>query len=99
VKPTRSQLAPQCRGPQYDDRELAAQTQALFGEPILTGWCTPVSAINGCGTCVDSHEKVLREKGFSEEKIMAAARIASVLHAIALVLDTERVAAHQPVTS
>jgi len=30
---------------------------------------------------------------------MAAIRIASVLHAIAVVLDTERVAAHQPVTA
>ena len=62
-------------------------------------WCTAVSAINGCGACVDSHEKVLKEKGFGEEKIMAAVRIASVLHAIAVVLDTERVAAHQPVTA
>ena len=62
-------------------------------------WCTAVSAINGCGACVDSHEKVLKEKGFGEEKIMAAVRIASVLHAIAVVLDTERVAAHQPATA
>jgi alkyl hydroperoxide reductase subunit D len=60
-------------------------------------WCTAVSAINGCGACVDSHEKVLREKGFGEEKIMAAVRVASVLHGIASVLDTERVAASEPV--
>jgi lipoyl-dependent peroxiredoxin subunit D len=58
-------------------------------------WSTAVSAINGCGKCVDSHEKTLREKGFSEEQILAAVRIASVVHAIAVVLDTERVlAAH-----
>ena len=55
-------------------------------------WCIAVSAINGCGSCVDSHEKVLKEKGFSEERILAAVRIASVLHAIAVVLDAERVA-------
>ncbi len=54
-------------------------------------WCAAVSAINGCGACVDSHEKVLREKGFSEEKILAAVRIASVIHALAVVLDTESV--------
>lgn len=59
-------------------------------------WCTAVSAINGCSACVDSHEKILKEKGFEEEKIMAAVRVASVLHAIAVVLDTERVVAHQP---
>ena len=61
-------------------------------------WCTAVSAINGCGACIDSHEKVLREKGFGEEKMIAAVRVASVLHAIAVVLDTERVATQQPVT-
>jgi alkyl hydroperoxide reductase subunit D len=60
-------------------------------------WCLAASAINGCGACVDSHERVLREKGFGEEKVLAAVRIASVLHAIAAVLDTERVAATAPV--
>jgi alkyl hydroperoxide reductase subunit D len=51
--------------------------------------CTAVSAINNCGACVDSHEKTLREKGMTEEKILAAVRIASVVHAIAVVLGTE----------
>ena len=62
-------------------------------------WCTAVSAINGCGACVDSHEKVLQAKGFGEDKILAAVRIASVIHAIAVVLDTECVATGQPVTA
>jgi lipoyl-dependent peroxiredoxin subunit D len=52
-------------------------------------WCTAVSAINGCGACVDSHEKTLRDKGVTEEKILAAVRIASILHAIASVLQAE----------
>jgi len=56
-------------------------------------WCTAVSAINGCGACVDSHEKTLREKGLTEETILAAMRIASVIHALAVVLDTEKAAA------
>lgn len=60
-------------------------------------WATVVSAINNCAACVDSHEKMLREKGLSEEKILAAIRIASVVHAIAVVLDTEKVATAQPV--
>jgi alkyl hydroperoxide reductase subunit D len=58
-------------------------------------WSLAVSAINGCGACVDSHEKILRDKGISEEKILAAVRIASVIHAIAVVLDTESVTATQ----
>jgi alkyl hydroperoxide reductase subunit D len=53
-------------------------------------WCLVVSAINACGKCVDSHEKVLREKGATEELINAAVRVASVIHAIGVVLDSER---------
>jgi alkyl hydroperoxide reductase subunit D len=62
-------------------------------------WSMAVSAINGCGSCVDSHEKNLREKGVSEEKVLAAIRIASVVHAIATVLDTEKVATAQMVNA
>ena len=52
-------------------------------------WCLAVSAINGCGACVDAHEKGLREKGLGEEAILASVRIASVIHAVARVLDAE----------
>jgi lipoyl-dependent peroxiredoxin subunit D len=62
-------------------------------------WCLAVSAINGCGKCVDSHERVLREKGITEETVNAAIRIASVIHGLATVFDAERVAAAQPVNS
>jgi alkyl hydroperoxide reductase subunit D len=54
-------------------------------------WCLAVSAINGCGLCVDAHEKVLREKGANEETILAAVRIASTIHALATILDAESV--------
>jgi alkyl hydroperoxide reductase subunit D len=57
-------------------------------------WCTAVSAINNCPACVASHEKVVREKGISEEQVAAAVRIASVMHAAATVLD-EQIAARQ----
>ena len=53
-------------------------------------WCLAVSAINGCGKCVDSHEKVVREKGASEDLVLAVVRIASVLHAIATIADAEQ---------
>jgi len=59
-------------------------------------WCTAVSAIHGCGDCVASHEKTLREKGFREESILAAVRIASVIHGLAGVLETEKVASPVP---
>jgi alkyl hydroperoxide reductase subunit D len=50
-------------------------------------WCLAVSAINGCGVCITSHEGVLREKGVTEETILAAIRIASVIHGTACVID------------
>ena len=52
-------------------------------------WCLAVSAINGCGVCIDSHEKILRDAGFSAEQIQAAVRIAAVVHAVAATLDGE----------
>jgi len=57
------------------------------GDPVdFELWCLAVSAINGCGACVDSHEKVLRQKGVAEDTILAAVRIASTVHAVAAVL-------------
>jgi alkyl hydroperoxide reductase subunit D len=53
-------------------------------------WCLVVSAVNACDKCVDSHEKVLREKGATEELINAAIRVTSVIHAIGVVMDSER---------
>ena len=34
-------------------------------------WSLVVSAINGCGMCLEAHEKVLREHGLSAEQIQA----------------------------
>lgn len=62
-------------------------------------WCTAVSAINGCAACVDSHERVVREKGLTEEHITAAVRVAAVMHGLASVFDAERVAHQQPVSA
>ncbi|WP_327068668.1 carboxymuconolactone decarboxylase family protein [Kitasatospora sp. NBC_01250] len=52
-------------------------------------WSFAVSAINGCGQCLDSHEQVLRKAGVEREVIQAAAKIAAVVQAVASVLDAE----------
>lgn len=52
-------------------------------------WSLAVSAINGCGKCIESHERVLREKGVSREEVQDAVRVAAVLAAAASVLDGE----------
>ena len=52
-----------------------------------------VSAINGCGLCVSSHERALREHGVPAEAIQSAVRIAAVIHAVATVAGYEQQAA------
>ncbi len=46
-----------------------------------------VSAINGCGMCMDSHEKVLRSHAITAQGVQSAVRIAAVLHAVAVTLE------------
>ena len=47
-----------------------------------------VSAQNGCGMCIDSHERVLSQHGVNSETIQAAARIGAVMKAVATVHAT-----------
>jgi alkyl hydroperoxide reductase subunit D len=48
-----------------------------------------VSAINGCGSCVASHERTLRKHDVSAQAVQSAARIAAVIHAVAVVLEQQ----------
>ncbi|MFD7921639.1 alkyl hydroperoxide reductase [Streptomyces sp. NPDC059740] len=52
-------------------------------------WSLAVSAINGCGQCLDSHEQVLRKAGVDRETIQEAFKVASVIQAVAATLDAE----------
>src|SRR5580658_187977 len=47
-----------------------------------------VSAINGCGTCVASHERQLRKHELTRETVQSAVRIAATVHAVARVLES-----------
>jgi alkyl hydroperoxide reductase subunit D len=46
-----------------------------------------VSAINGCGMCMESHEKTLQKHGVSSQAIQSAVRIAAVLHGVAVTAE------------
>jgi alkyl hydroperoxide reductase subunit D len=52
-------------------------------------WSLAVSAINGCGACLDSHETELRKHGVSNVQVQTALRIASVVNAVSRVLAAE----------
>ncbi len=52
-----------------------------------------VSAINGCGMCMQSHEKTLRKHNVAAAAIQSAARIAAVMHAVAVTAEQSSAAA------
>jgi alkyl hydroperoxide reductase subunit D len=56
-------------------------------------WSLAVSAINGCGMCIDAHEAELRKHGVSSEQIQTAVRVASTVAAVAAVIDGENATA------
>jgi alkyl hydroperoxide reductase subunit D len=45
-------------------------------------WCLAVSAVNGCASCLVSHEQELRKAGMSTEQIHEGLRVAAVVKAV-----------------
>ena len=52
-------------------------------------WSTAVSAINGCGACLDAHESELKKHGVPAQQIQAALRIGAVVHAVSRIVASE----------
>ena len=52
-------------------------------------WSTAVSAINGCGACLDAHEGELRKHGVPATQVQAALRIGAVVHAASRIVASE----------
>jgi len=52
-------------------------------------WSLAVSAVNACGLCMDSHEKVLRNHEVTAVQVQAALRIAATVNAISAVIRAE----------
>ena len=55
-------------------------------------WSTAVSAINGCGMCLDAHEAELKKHGVPNTSVQAAVRIAAVVNAASAVIAGEAAA-------
>ena len=58
-----------------------------------------VSAVNGCETCLQAHEKVVVEGGLTEDAVHDAVRIAAVVQAAAVALALPGVAQVGPVAA
>ena len=50
-------------------------------------FCLAVSAINGCESCIRSHERVVLEGGLTEDHVNDAVRIAATFHGAAVALE------------
>ena len=55
-------------------------------------WSTAVSAVNGCGMCIDAHEAELKKHCLTNVQIQAALRIAAVVNAVSRVVIAEAAA-------
>lgn len=52
-------------------------------------WSLAVSAVNGCGRCIESHAHEVASKGPTREVVQDVVRVAAVVHAVAATLDAE----------
>lgn len=52
-------------------------------------FCLGVSAIGGCGRCVESHEHEVLAKGSTREAVQDSFRIAAILQALAVSLEAQ----------
>lgn len=62
-------------------------------------WCLAVSAINGCGMCIEAHEHEVVKKGASKELVQNVVRIAAVIKAVAATLDSAQALGDQAVAA
>jgi alkyl hydroperoxide reductase subunit D len=58
--------------------------------------CLAVSAINGCESCIRSHEHALTEAGIGESQVNDAVRIAAAIQGAAIALESAPAAAVPP---
>ena len=56
-------------------------------------WSTAVSAINGCGMCLDAHESELKKHSVPNTAIQATLRIGAVVNAVSRIVAAEAAAA------
>ncbi len=50
-------------------------------------WSLAVSAINGCGACIDAHETALNEAGVASASIQTAVRFAAIIQSVAIAIE------------
>jgi alkyl hydroperoxide reductase subunit D len=62
-------------------------------------WCLAVSAINGCGMCIESHQHEVVKGGATKDVVQNIIRIASVIQAMAVTLEAVEALGDVPVAA
>lgn len=62
---------------------MTALARPLLGKELFELLALSVSVVNGCETCVVSHEKVLRDGGMDTQKIHDAVRLSATIKGLA----------------
>ncbi|MGU3574063.1 carboxymuconolactone decarboxylase family protein [Brucellaceae bacterium C25G] len=76
-----------------DYRTMPAKLRMnIIGNPgvdklVFELWSLAVSAINGCGMCIDAHEDVLRKAEVPTQTIQAAVRFAAIIQSVAVSIE------------
>ena len=80
--------------------DLARLRMNVIGNPGIDKttfelYSLAVSAINGCGSCMAAHDRVVRTAGVSVEGVQSTIRIAAVIHGTAVALEAGATVAAQ----
>jgi alkyl hydroperoxide reductase subunit D len=72
----------------------AGLRMTIIGKPGINKvdfelYCLAVSAINGCGMCMDTHVNEIAKAGISKQGIQSSIKIASIINAASQVIDIE----------
>jgi lipoyl-dependent peroxiredoxin subunit D len=62
---------------------MNALRSSVVSQVDIELWSLAVSAVNGCGLCIESHYQKLREQNIGRSEIVAVVRIAAVLTSVA----------------
>jgi lipoyl-dependent peroxiredoxin subunit D len=77
-----------------DEYRVAGLRMTVLAKPVLGKerfemLAFAVSVVNGCESCVRSHEKALRDAGITAEKVHDLARLAAVLKALNTLMSNQ----------
>ena len=70
-------------------RMAALRPSAAAAEIDIDLWTIAISAINGCGACIDIHEASLRKAGGAPAQAQAALKLAAALAGLVAVMKAE----------